>query len=99
MEGKLRSGHLASVLLQSIWMAFDTITGYLLACLDDHVKSNHSLRILQQKKPVSEREQELLALVTSWGVVMTEHEAHEIVCEYDRFMASEPGTVPVPSVC
>jgi hypothetical protein len=72
-------------------MAFDS-TPYTLACLDDHVKSSQSLRLLQQQKPATERERELIALATSWGVVMTELEAHEIVSEYDRFMATQPGT-------
>jgi hypothetical protein len=80
-------------------VALDPTTGYILACLDDHVKSSQSLRLLQQHKAVKERERELITQATSWGVIMTEQEAREIVAEYDQFMAAEPGTVRAPLLC
>jgi hypothetical protein len=78
-------------------MAFES-TLYTLACLDDHLKSRQSLRLLQQQKAATERERELIALATSWGVVMTELEAHEIVSEYDQFMAAQPGTLRISTL-
>lgn len=79
-------------------MAFDPTTPYVLACLDDNSKSTQSLRLLRQEKAAKEREQELIALAMSWGVVLTEGEAHTLVSEYDLFMATQPGTLRTPSL-
>jgi UDP-N-acetylmuramoylalanine-D-glutamate ligase len=71
-------------------MAFDATSPFALACLGDNMKSGQSLRTLGQEKPAEEREQDLLALATSWNVDMTEREAHDVVSEYDLVVAA-PG--------
>lgn len=72
-------------------MAFDATTPYALACLSDNVRSNQSLRVLGQEQPATQREKDLVALATSWNVVMTEGEAHAVVSEYDKVMLAQPA--------
>jgi hypothetical protein len=73
-------------------MAFDATTPYALACLGDPGRSRQSLEVLGREEPAAEREQDLVALATSWNVVMSEREAHDVVAEYDMIMATQPSS-------
>jgi hypothetical protein len=73
-------------------MAFDATSPYALACLSDTAKAGQSCAVLQQQESPELRVQNLVELVHSWDVPMDEHEAEQVVSEFDRVLAAHGGS-------
>jgi hypothetical protein len=73
-------------------MPFDATTPYALACLSDTTKAAQSCAVLQQKEPAEIRIRSLVELVHGWDVPMAEHEAAQVVREYDGVVAAHAAS-------
>jgi hypothetical protein len=73
-------------------MAFEATTPYALACLSDTTKAGQSYAVLQQQESSEVRVQQLVELVHGWDVPIDEHEAEQVVAEFDRIIAAQAAS-------